>query len=166
MIRSPDLFSDYQIFITVFLMQDSRLSRLWLQFPLKTSHGWLNVLLLLVPAAIIFDLLHLSPVLIFTCAALAIVPMAGVLGESTSALADYCGPTVGGLLNATLGNATEFIIALFALYSGHIAVVKASLSGSIIGNLLLVLGLSLVVGGARRDRRRFSRTTASMNSTM
>ena len=110
--------------------------------------------------------MHASPLIVFVAAALGIAPLAGVLGESTSVLAAYSGPSVGGLLNATLGNATEMIIAIFALRAGHINVVKASLSGSIMGNLLLVLGLSLLLGGARRDVQRFSRATTGMNSTM
>jgi Ca2+:H+ antiporter len=138
---------------------------LWSKFPLKTSHRWLNLLLLFVPLAIIFDLLHASPLLIFIASALAIAPLASVLGESTGALASQCGPAIGGILSATMGNATEMIIAFFALHAGHINVVKASLSGSIIGNLLLVLGLSLVAGGLRHPVQRFSRTTSAMNST-
>ena len=138
---------------------------LWSKFPLKTSHRWLNLLLLFVPTAIILDLLHVSPLLIFIASALAIAPLASVLGESTGALAAQCGPAIGGILSATMGNATEMIIAFFALHAGHINVVKASLSGSIIGNLLLVLGLSLVAGGLRNPVQRFSRTTSAMNST-
>ena len=138
---------------------------LWSRFPLKTEHLWLNLLLLFVPLAIIFDLLHASPLLIFIASALAIAPLASVLGESTGNLASQCGPAAGGILSATMGNATEMIIAFFALHAGHINVVKASLSGSIIGNLLLVLGLSLVVGGVRNPVQRFSRTTSAMNST-
>jgi Ca2+:H+ antiporter len=138
---------------------------LWSKFPLKTSHRWLNLLLLFVPLAIILDLLHVSPLLIFIASALAIAPLASVLGESTGALASQCGPAIGGILSATMGNATEMIIAFFALHAGHINVVKASLSGSIIGNLLLVLGLSLVAGGLRNPVQRFSRTTSAMNST-
>jgi Ca2+:H+ antiporter len=139
---------------------------LWSKFPLKTAHRWLNVLLLFVPAAIVLDLLHASPLLIFVAAALAIAPLASVLGESTGVLAAYAGPAIGGILSATMGNATEMIIAFFALHAGHINVVKASLSGSIIGNLLLVLGLSLVVGGARHPVQRFSRSASATNSTM
>jgi len=142
------------------------LARFWQKSPFHSSHTWLNVLLLFVPAAIVLDLMHVSPLLIFITAALGIAPMAGVLGESTSVLAEYSGPAVGGLLNATLGNATEMIIAIFALHAGHINVVKASLSGSIIGNLLLVLGLSLVAGGYKHNVQRFSRTTSRMNTTM
>ena len=139
---------------------------LWSKFPLKTGHRWLNLLLLFVPAAIALDLLHASPLLIFIASALAIAPLASVLGESTGVLAAYSGPAVGGILSATMGNATEMIIAFFALHAGHINVVKASLSGSIIGNLLLVLGLSLVAGGIRNPVQRFARSTSAMNSTM
>ena len=138
---------------------------LWSKFPLKTSHRWLNLLLLFVPVNIILELLHVSPLLIFIASALAIAPLASVLGESTGSLASQCGPAAGGILSATMGNFTEMIIAFFALRAGHINVVKASLSGSIIGNLLLVLGLSLVAGGLRNPVQRFSRTTSSMNST-
>ena len=148
------------------MTQTGALASLWDKFPLKTEHAWLNFMLLLVPAAIVLDLMHASPLLIFLASALSIAPLAGVLGESTGALAAHSGPAVGGLLNATLANATEMIIAVFALRAGHINVVQASLSGSIMGNLLLVLGLSLLVGGARRDFQRFSRATTSMNSTM
>jgi Ca2+:H+ antiporter len=139
---------------------------LWSKFPLKTGHRWLNLLLLFVPAAVALDLLHASPLLIFIASALAIAPLASVLGESTGVLAAYSGPAVGGILSATMGNATEMIIAFFALHAGHINVVKASLSGSIIGNLLLVLGLSLVAGGIRNPVQRFARSTSAMNSTM
>jgi len=138
---------------------------LWSKFPLKTEHLWLNVLLLFVPVAIALDLLHASPLLIFIASALAIAPLASVLGESTGILAAHCGPAAGGILSATMGNATEMIIAFFALHAGHINVVKASLSGSIIGNLLLVLGLSLIAGGLRNPVQRFSRATSAMNST-
>jgi len=138
---------------------------LWSKFPLKTEYLWLNALLIFVPVAIIFDLLHVSPLLIFIASALAIAPLASVLGESTGALASQLGPAAGGILSATMGNATEMIIAFFALHAGHINVVKASLSGSIIGNLLLVLGLSLLAGGLRNPVQRFSRATSAMNST-
>jgi Ca2+:H+ antiporter len=142
------------------------LNSFWSKFPLKTGHRWLNLFLLFVPAAIALDLLHVSPLIIFIASALAIVPLASILGESTSTLSAYCGPSVGGILSATMGNATEMIISFFALRAGHINVVKASLSGSIIGNLLLVLGLSLVAGGARHSVQKFSRTTSTMNSAM
>jgi Ca2+:H+ antiporter len=148
------------------MTQSSIWASLWSKFPLKSGHVWLNFMLLFVPAALILEWLHASPLLVFVAAALAIAPLAGVLGESTGTLAAYSGPAVGGLLNATLANATEMIIAVFALRAGHINVVQASLSGSIMGNLLLVLGLSLIAGGAKRDFQRFSRVTTAMNSTM
>src|SRR5262249_391859 len=100
------------------------------------------------------------------CAALAIVPLAGLMGSATERIADRLGAGVGGLLNATFGNAAELIIALVALSRGYDGVVKASLTGSIIGNILLVLGLSLVVGGARRDKQTFDRTSAAAGSTL
>lgn len=141
-------------------------SAIWNQFPLKTGRGWLNWLLLLTPVAIALELAHAPAIVVFLTAALAIAPLAGVLGEATNALASHSGPAVGGLLNATLGNATELIIAIFAIRAGHIGVVKASLTGSILGNLLLVLGLSIVAGGARHRTLRFSRSAAGSNSTM
>ena len=138
----------------------------WEKFPLKSEHRWLNYLLLLTPLAIGLSLAHASPLLVFIVTALAIAPLAGILGESTGTVAAYTGPAVGGILNATLGNATELIIAIFALHAGHISVVKASLSGSIMGNLLLVLGLSIMAGGAKHNFQRFSCSSSSMNSTM
>lgn len=142
------------------------LSLVWKRFPLRSEHTWLNVLLLAIPVAIYLHFAHASPAWIFVAAAIAIIPLAGVLGEATESLAVYSGPTMGGLLNATMGNATELIIAFFALRAGHIEVVKASLAGSIIGNLLLVLGLALLVGGYNRTKQVFSRTAAGANSTM
>ncbi|MBZ5530637.1 MAG: calcium/proton exchanger [Acidobacteriia bacterium] len=145
---------------------ESFLTKFWHKSPLRSTYTWLNVLLLFVPAAIALDLMHAPPLVIFIAAALGIAPLAGVLGESTSVLAAYSGPAVGGLLSATMGNATELIIAIFALHAGHINVVKASLSGSIMGNLLLVLGLSLLAGGAKHEVQRFSRNAPCMNGTM
>jgi Ca2+:H+ antiporter len=144
----------------------SALGKAWHYFPLRTPHTWLNVLLTAIPAAIVLHRQNADPLWVFIASAIAIIPLAGVLGEATESLAVYAGPTVGGLLNATMGNATELIIAFFALRAGHIEVVKASLSGSIIGNLLLVLGLSLLVGGWNRQKQTFSRTAAGTNSTM
>ncbi len=144
----------------------SPLARAWDRFPLKTHHLWMNALLLAIPAAIGAHVMHASPLVIFGLAALAIIPLAAVLGEATEALSAYSGPLVGGILNGTMGNATELIIGFFALRAGHIEVVKASLSGSIIGNLLLVLGLSILAGGIGREKQQFSRTAAGANSSM
>ncbi|MGH9650868.1 MAG: hypothetical protein ACRD3I_10405, partial [Terriglobales bacterium] len=144
----------------------SGLARLWHHFPLKTHHGWMNLLLLAIPAAIGAHFAHANPLIIFLLAAVAIIPLAAVLGEATEVLSAYSGPLVGGILNGTMGNATELIIAFFALRAGHVEVVKASLSGSIIGNLLLVLGVSILAGGIGREKQQFSRTAAGANSSM
>ena len=90
-----------------------------------------------------------SPIWLFVGSALAIIPLAGLMGEATEQLAERLGPGIGGLLNATFGNAAELIIALFALFKGYDEVVKASLAGSILGNVLLVLGASLLAGGLK-----------------
>jgi len=99
---------------------------------------------------------------VFVLSGLAIVPLAAWLGRATEALAAQAGSGVGALLNATFGNATELIVAIVALRAGLVEVVKASLAGSIIGNLLLVLGLSLLLGGLRRERQEFNRMAASV----
>jgi Ca2+:H+ antiporter len=136
------------------------------KFPLKTGNVVLDVLLLAVPLAFVLHFMNVPALVMFLVAAAAIVPLAAVLGESTEALSEHTGPTIGGLLNATMGNATELILSFFMLRAGHQEIVKASLSGSIIGNVLLVLGLSALVGGIGREKQAFSRQMLSMNSTM
>jgi Ca2+:H+ antiporter len=106
------------------------------------------------------------PLLTFGAAALGVVPLAGVVGEATEDLAARTGPRVGGLLNATLGNAAELIITFFAIRAGLLDLVKASITGSILGNLLLVMGLSLLVGGLRNGQQQFDRVHAGIDSTM
>src|SRR5207245_1661889 len=101
----------------------------WAKFPLRSEHLWLNILLLAIPIAIGLEIADAPPIAVFIASGLGIVPLAGVMGEATEALASYTGPTVGGILNAAFGNATELIIAIFALRAGHVSVVKASLSG-------------------------------------
>lgn len=128
--------------------------------------SWLNWLLIFVPISVALELLGLPKLWLFFTSALAIIPLAGLIGESTEQLSHRVGPGVGGLLNATFGNAPELIIALFALRAGLQEVVKASISGSIIGNILLVLGLSMLVGGWQRDVQRFSRTHAGASAAM
>ncbi len=132
---------------------------------LRASH-LLYALLVFVPITALGAWLHWSAAAVFGCAALAIVPLAGIMGHATEALADRLGAGVGGLLNATFGNAAELIIALMALHRGLHDVVKASLTGSIIGNVLLVMGLSIVCGGARRDKQTFDRSAAGVGSTL
>ncbi len=121
---------------------------------------------LLIPLAVVLELLRANPLLTLIASALAIVPLAAVIGEATEVVADRIGPRFGGLLNATLGNAAELIIALVALQAGLIDLVLASITGSILGNLLLVLGLSLVMGGVRHGTQKFSRANASIDATM
>jgi Ca2+:H+ antiporter len=137
------------------------------KLPIRTGHKYLDPLLLAVPAAIVLHYFVATPPLVmFAIAALGIVPLAGALGEATDELGAYLGQRAGGLLNATMGNATELILSFFALRAGHSELVKASLSGSIIGNTLLVLGMSVLAGGIGRERQQFSRRHASINSTM
>jgi Ca2+:H+ antiporter len=126
----------------------------------------LQLLLVFIPIAAAAEALHWGGVATFVCAALAIVPLAGLMGGATERIADRLGAGIGGLLNATFGNAAELIIALVALSRGYHEVVKASLTGSIIGNVLLVLGLSIVAGGARREKQTFDRTSAAAGSTL
>ncbi len=126
----------------------------------------LNLLLIFGPLAIASELLHASPVLVFTSASLGVVPLAGLIGEATEELATHTGPRLGGLLNATLGNAAELIITIFAIRAGLLELVKASITGSILGNLLLVLGLSVLAGGLKNGTQRFDRTQAGLNGTM
>ena len=102
----------------------------------------------------------------FICAAVSLIPLAGVIGLGTEQLARRSGPGVGGFLNATFGNAAELIIAVVALRNGHIGLVKASITGSIVGNLLLVLGLSFFVGGLGRRSQKFHRTAATNAGAM
>lgn len=126
-----------------------------------------RVMLLAVPAALAAEYLFHSPaVVIFGLSCLAVLPLAGFMGDATEHLSARTGPTIGGLLNATFGNAAELIIAIVALQAGLVDLVKASITGSIIGNLLLILGLSLVAGGVRRSELKFNRTTAGMSATM
>ncbi len=126
----------------------------------------LNWLLIFVPVAAILEFMHASPIAIFAASSLAIIPLAGWMGRATEHLAEKLGQGVGGLLNATFGNAAELIIALMALRKGLFEVVKASITGSIIGNILLVLGLSILVGGVKYPRQVFNKTAAMLGSTM
>jgi Ca2+:H+ antiporter len=112
------------------------------------------------------ELAGASASLVFASSALGIVPTAALMGRATEELAARSGPGIGGLLNVTFGNAPELIIALFALNRGLHEVVKASIVGSIIGNILLVLGVAMLFGGLGRDRQTFNRTTAGVQTSM
>jgi Ca2+:H+ antiporter len=124
----------------------------------------LSYLLVLVPVAVVLELIHAEPLSIFVTSALAILPLAGLIGHATEDLAVRTGPQIGGLLNATFGNVTELVIAFFLILEGELEVVKASITGSIIGNVLLVLGLSFLAGGWQRVEQRFSRASAGLHA--
>src|SRR4051794_24223004 len=115
--------------------------------------------------AVALDIAEADPALIFFSSALGVVPTAALMGRATEELADRSGPGIGGLLNVTFGNAPELIIALFALHEGLQEVVKASLVGSILGNLLLVMGAAMLVGGWGRDRQTFVAAAAATPPT-
>ncbi len=127
----------------------------------------LNVLFLVVPVAVALKYGGASAVWVFAAAGVGIIPLAGYMGKATEALAERFGPTAGGLLNATFGNAAELIIALIVLAKGpdFYPLVKATITGSIIGNLLLVLGLSILVGGLRYKTQKFNRTNVGVGAT-
>jgi Ca2+:H+ antiporter len=125
------------------------------------------LLLAAVPVSLLLEQVFHAPALaVFATACLGVLPLAGYMGEATEHLAHRTGPMIGGLLNATFGNAAELIISIVALQAGLIGLVKASITGSILGNLLLILGLSLVAGGISRSELRFNRTSAGISAGM
>src|SRR5689334_21894643 len=126
----------------------------------------LNILLLAAPASWVADATAPGTPWAFITAAVSLVPLAGLIGQGTEHLAARSGPAFGGFLNATFGNAAELIIAVVALREGHVALVKASITGSIVGNLLLVLGLSFFIGGLGRKTQKFHRTSATNMASM
>lgn len=125
-----------------------------------------GALLVFIPISIAGHFLHWSEGVIFLTASLAIVPLAAFMGEATEEIAVVVGPNLGGLLNATFGNATELILAFIALKSGFVQVVKATITGSIIGNLLLVMGFAMFLGGLRYKEQNFQPTTARLNASV
>jgi Ca2+:H+ antiporter len=127
---------------------------------------WSFLLLVMIPASVVLNTIHAPDVWIFVTACLGVLPLAGLMGQATEELSERTGPTVGGLLNATFGNAAELIIAIVALRAGLVDLVKASITGSILGNLLLILGLSLVAAGTKSPTFRFNRTSAGMSAAM
>ncbi len=124
-----------------------------------------TILLGFIPVSIAAEYYHWGSLVIFLTAAAAIVPLAAWMGTATEEIAVVAGPSLGGLLNATFGNATELIIAIVALKAGLVDVVKASLTGSIIGNLLLVMGLSMLLGGLRYKEQEFQPIVARVNAS-
>ena len=133
---------------------------------LLSGDGWPYLLAPFIPLAILLELLHAGATPIFFAAALGVIPTAALMGRSTEELSARSGPGIGGFLNVTFGNFPELIIALFALAEGLQEVVKASIVGSILGNILLVMGAAMLVGGLRRERQHFDRTAANVQSGM
>jgi Ca2+:H+ antiporter len=133
---------------------------------LLSGSGWPYLLVPFIPIAIVLELAHASATIIFVTSALGVIPTAALMGRATEELAARSGPGIGGLLNVTFGNAPELIIAFFALNEGLQEVVKASLIGSILGNVLLVMGAAMLVGGLGRERQRFNATAANVQSLM
>jgi Ca2+:H+ antiporter len=138
----------------------------WLRRFLLSGQGWPYLLVPFIPIAIVLEIAHADAVVTFFASALGVIPTAALMGRATEELAARSGPGIGGLLNVTFGNAPELIIALFALGAGLHEVVKASIVGSILGNTLLVLGAAMLAGGIGRDRQRFDRTAATVQSSM
>jgi Ca2+:H+ antiporter len=135
--------------------------------PGRRGIPWRLILLAAVPVSMVLGyVLHAPAVWIFFTACLGVLPLAGLMGEATEHLAHRTGPTIGGLLNATFGNAAELIIAIVALRAGLVELVKASITGSILGNLLLILGLAIIAGGTKRQELKFNRTSAGMSAGM
>src|SRR5216117_4068381 len=128
--------------------------------------GWSVLLTPFIPAAIVLRLADASDAAVFVTSALGIMPTAALMSQATEELAARSGPGIGGFLNVTFGNAPELIIALFALAEGLQEVVKASIVGSILGNILLVMGAAMLIGGLRRERQFFDRTAANVQSGM
>ncbi len=126
----------------------------------------LSFLLIFFPLAVLAEVLHWGALWVFGFSAIGVIPLAGLIGSSTEALAAYTGPKIGGLLNATLGNAAELIITLVAIRAGLLELVKASITGSILGNLLLVMGFSMLLGGAKNGKQKFDRANASNHSIL
>lgn len=127
---------------------------------------YLRYLLIFIPISLLCVFFKAGPVWIFFLSALSIIPLAGLMGEATEEIAVYTGPRAGGFLNATFGNATELIMAFFALRAGLFDVVKASIAGSVIGNILLVLGVSMLAGGIRFKTQKFNRHAVDTSSSM
>jgi Ca2+:H+ antiporter len=128
--------------------------------------NFLKYLIIFIPISIVAEFMKMNSVLIFIFSSLAIIPLAGFMGEATEEISIYSGPKIGGFLNATFGNATELIISFFALKQGLFDVVKASIAGSVIGNILLVLGASMFFGGLKYKVQKFNKSIVEISSSM
>ncbi len=131
-----------------------------------TKPSIIYFLLVFVPISVILDLVHADHIIIFIIAVIALIPLAKLIGDSTEHLATHYGSTLGSLLNVTFGNAAEIIIAVVAINAGLLDLVKASITGAILGNIMLIFGLSMIAGGIRQKEQLFSRENAGLQSTM
>lgn len=131
-----------------------------------TKPSIIYFLLVFVPISVILDLVHADHIIIFIIAVIALIPLAKLIGDSTEHLSTHYGSTLGSLLNVTFGNAAEIIIAVVAINAGLLELVKASITGAILGNIMLIFGLSMIAGGIRKKEQLFSRENAGLQSTM
>ena len=140
--------------------------RFGVHFKNAICHSWVNVLLIAVPAGIAVEAAGLNPAVIFAINAVAIVPLAGLLSHATESVASRLGDTWGALLNVSFGNAVELIIFIIALVKGEIRIVQASLLGSILANLLLILGMAFLLGGLRFREQLYNSTVTQMSACL
>jgi Ca2+:H+ antiporter len=126
----------------------------------------LRYMLVFIPISIVAKFLNASGTVMFILACLSIIPLAGLIGEGTEEISFYSGPKIGGFLNGTFGNATELIISFFALKEGLFEVVKSSIAGAVIGNILLVIGASMLAGGLKYKTQKFNQKVSEVSSTM
>ncbi|KAF2143697.1 uncharacterized protein K452DRAFT_224410 [Aplosporella prunicola CBS 121167] len=138
----------------------------WSQFKHVVFGSWVNLLLVMVPAGFAVNYAHINGVAVFVINFIAIIPLAGMLGYSTEELALHVGETLGGLLNASFGNAVELIVGIQALVKGELTIVKTSLIGSMLSNLLLVMGMSFFLGGINRLEQHFNITVAQTAASL
>ena len=131
-----------------------------------TKSSIIYFLLVFVPISVVLDLVHADHIILFIIAVIALIPLAKLIGDSTEHLSTHYGSTLGSLLNVTFGNAAEIIIAVVAINAGLIDLVKASITGAILGNIMLIFGLSMIAGGIRQKEQLFSRENAGLQSTM
>ena len=142
-------------------MEEPKKSGSWLK------RNWLMGMLVFAPIALVLEhVMHVEGIMIFITSAAAIIPLAALMGRATEQLAERLGEGIGGLLNATFGNAAELIIAIIALRAGYYDLVKASIAGSIIGNILLVFGAGALYGGLKFESQRYNPTAAALGATM
>ncbi|KAI4960127.1 hypothetical protein J4E86_001747 [Alternaria arbusti] len=130
------------------------------------THSWINLLLVFVPLGIVVKLVHLKPEIVFSMNAIAIIPLAGLLAHATEVVAARVGDALGALLNVSFGNAVELILFIILLASDQIEVVQASLLGSILANLLLILGMAFLLGGLKYQEQVYNNTVTQMSGVM